>query len=220
MTDYPFLNAISYKFNNIDLLRKALIHPSVSSLYRETEFERLEFLGDRVLGLVIAHSVYSRHPEEPEGDLAKRFASLVCREACMDIAIQINLDRYLKVSAGDATPNSAILADGVEALIGAIYLDGGMESATRFITCYWAALWEKDRTPPKDAKTTLQEYAQKKGSGIVPVYKVTDHTGPAHAPTFCVQVSVKGLGDATGCGASKRQAEQAAAKTLLETVKA
>ena len=130
----------------------------------------------------------------------------------------MQLSQHLKASLGDTSPHSVILADAVEALIGAAYLDGGMKAASALINAYWPALLEKDIRPPKDPKTALQELAQSKSLGSVPVYQVLDHSGPAHTPTFKVRVIVDGLGEATGTGTSKRQAEQMAAKELLEEI--
>jgi len=218
MIDIPPLIQIPYSFRDSNLLKKALTHPSSTRSQKVSDFERLEFLGDRVLGLVIAKMVYERYPEEKEGDLAKRFAALVCREACLEVARQVGLSQHLKASLRDISSHSAILADAVEALIGAIYLDGGQEAAVTFIMAYWPALLEKDILPPKDAKTALQELAQSKNLGAIPVYEVITRSGPAHTPTFTVRLIVEGLGEATGTGASKRQAEQMAAKQLLEDV--
>lgn len=217
MIDPELLTKISYVFQNPTLLIRALTHPSALRSQKLSEFERLEFLGDRVLGLVVAQMVYERYPQETEGDLAKRFAALVCREACLEVAQQINLASHLKASLDDIPPASAILADAVEALIGALYLDGGLNAANAFINTYWPALLEKDIRPPKDAKTALQELAQAK-MGTAPLYKILEHTGPAHTPTFTVQVIVTGMGEAIGTGTSKRQAEQMAAKILLDQV--
>lgn len=216
MINPPFLEKIPYTFQDQDLLKKALIHPSHTRSRKVSDFERLEFLGDRVLGLLVAQMVYERYRSEKEGDLARRFAALVCREACLEVARHMQLSAYLKASLGNISAHSAILADAVEAIIGALYLDGGLDAAAAFIHTYWPALLEKDRRPPRDAKTALQELAQSKGAGRVPVYKVLDHSGPAHTPTFMVQVSVEEWGEAVGTGVSKRHAEQMAAKTLLE----
>jgi ribonuclease-3 len=216
MNTPPFLAKIPYTFKDPTLLKNALTHPSFARSQKVSDFERLEFLGDRVLGLLVADMVYERYPLEKEGDLAKRFAALVCREACLDVAHQIQLSDFLQASLGDTVPHSVILADAVEALIGALYLDGGLEAAAGFINAYWPALLEKDIRPPRDAKTTLQELAQSNSLGSVPLYEVLDHSGPAHTPTFTVRVTVEGLGEATGTGASKRQAEQMAAKRLLD----
>ncbi|MBM3633371.1 MAG: ribonuclease III [Alphaproteobacteria bacterium] len=211
-----FLTQISYQFQDESLLKNALTHPSMSRSQKVSDFERLEFLGDRVLGLVVAQMVYERYPNEKEGDLAKRFAALVCREACLEVAQQIHLSEFLNASLADTSPNSVVLADAVEALIGAIYLDGTLEAATVFIHNYWIPLLEKDIRPPKDPKTALQELAQSKSLGSVPVYEILEHSGPAHTPTFTVRVYVSGFGEAIGTGTSKRQAEQMAAKALLD----
>jgi ribonuclease-3 len=219
MTNLSFLEKLPYLFHDQNLLSKALTHPSSSRSSKASEFERLEFLGDRVLGIVVAQMVYERYPYEKEGDLAKRFAALVCREACLDVAQQIQLSKYVSASLSDTSPHSVILADAVEALIGALYIDGGLVAAASFINAYWPALLEKDIRPPKDAKTELQELAQSTSSACVPVYEVLEHTGPAHTPTFKVRVTVAGLGQAIGTGTSKRQAEQMAAKLLLEKIK-
>jgi ribonuclease-3 len=211
-----FLTQISYQFQDESLLKNALTHPSMSRSQKVSDFERLEFLGDRVLGLVVAQMVYERYPNEKEGDLAKRFAALVCREACLEVAQQIHLSEFLNASLADTSPNSVVLADAVEALIGAIYLDGTLEAATVFIHNYWIPLLKKDIRPPKDPKTALQELAQSKSLGSVPVYEILEHSGPAHTPTFTVRVYVSGFGEAIGTGTSKRQAEQMAAKALLD----
>jgi ribonuclease III len=218
MKHTDFMMNIQYSFKDQTLLKKALTHPSSLRSYKVSHFERLEFLGDRVLGLVIADMIYQRYPDEKEGDLAKRFAALVCREACLEVANEIQIGDFLKASLVDMAPHSVILGDAVEALIGAIYLDGGLESAAAFVNRYWPALLEKDIRPPKDAKTTLQELAQSTSLGSAPAYEVLEHSGPAHTPTFKVRVLVIGLGEAVGTGNSKRQAEQMAAKRLLEEI--
>lgn len=216
MTNPRFLKELPYTFKNPALLQRALTHPSSERSSKLSEFERLEFLGDRVLGVLVAQMVYERYRQEKEGDLAKRFAALVCREACLQVAVAIHLSEYIIASLEESSPHSVILADAVEALIGALYLDGGLESAASFINLYWTPLLEKDILPPKDAKTALQELAQGNNAAIVPVYEVLEHTGPAHTPTFRVRVTVSGLGEAEGIGPSKRQAEQMAARLLLE----
>lgn len=213
------LEKIPYTFQNQSLLKKALIHPSSTRSQKAKDFERLEFLGDRVLGLLAAQMVYERYPLEKEGDLARRFTALVCREACIEVAHQIGILNHLRVSSGDIATHCAILADAVEALIGAIYLDGGLNAAGAFIKMYWTPLLEKDSRPPKYPKSALQELAQSKSLGSMPVYQVLERSGHDHTPTFTVCVSVKGLGKTVGTGTSKRQAEQAAAKALLEKVK-
>lgn len=213
-----FLSKIFHTFIDLSLLEKALVHPSSTHSQKVSDFERLEFLGDRVLGLVVAQMIYEKYPLEKEGDLAKRLAALVSRDACLGIAEEIHLSEHLKTSLENRPSHSAIFADGVEALIGALYLDGGLEAATLFIKTYWNSLLEKDITPPQDSKTTLQELVQSQNSTISPIYEVLSHSGPAHTPTFIVRVSVVGFGNAEGQGSSKRQAEQMAAKTLLDNI--
>lgn len=212
--DTAFLKKIGYTFHSPKLLQAALRHPSKSISRKASDFERLEFLGDRVLGLVIAEMVFERFPREKEGDLAKRLAALVCREACLEIAKELDLITYLSVIMGDITPNSAVLADAVEALIGAIYLDGGLTSVQDFISKFWNPLIEQAIRPPQDAKTALQEWAQAQGFGI-PRYEATNISGLAHAPLFTIKAIV-GPHAEEASGTSKRQAEQAAAKLLFE----
>lgn len=214
--DSPLLNKIGYTFRSPKLLQAALRHPSISLSRKASEFERLEFLGDRVLGLVIADLVYERYPKEKEGDLAKRLAGLVCREACLEIAKKLDLISSLSVVISDITPTSAILADAVEALIGAIYLDGGLLAAQDFVRSHWLSLIEQTIRPPQDAKTGLQEWAQANGFGI-PSYEAITISGPAHAPLFTIRAIV-GSYEVEASGSSKRQAEQAAAKLLFEKI--
>jgi len=219
MISSQLLAQIPHTFKDQRLLTKALTHPSTTRSQKVSDFERLEFLGDRVLGVLIAHMVYERYPFEKEGDLSRRFVALVCREACLEIAHQIQLRDHLKASLDPISSQSVILADAIEAIIGALYLDGGLKAASKFINAYWPALLEKDIYPPTDAKTALQELAQAKNLGASPpMYEVLERSGPAHTPVFTVCVTVEGLGTATGIGPSKRQAEQIAAKKLLAEV--
>lgn len=214
-TPHPLETKIGYRFKKLNLLESALTHSSVRS--KGKLFERLEFLGDRVLGLVIADLLYHKFSAETEGDLAKRLAVLVCRDACIKIADTLDLRQFFQVVGNEIGPNSAMLADAVEAFIGAIYLDGGMAPCQHFIKKYWDELLNGDLTPPKDAKTSLQEWAQSQGKKI-PTYALISTEGPDHGPTFVVSVHVEGLREANGKGASKRQAEQKAAQTLLEMI--
>jgi ribonuclease-3 len=207
---------IGYTFINQNYLIEALTHPSVLNIRRKSDFERLEFLGDRVLGLVMADLLFKTFPKEKEGDLAKRQAALVRREACLQVARTIHLIDVLEVVAGDVTPHSAVLGDAVEALIGAIYLDGGITAAQTFIHKFWANQLEESIRPPKDGKTALQEWSQARSLGI-PEYQFIHSSGPAHAPEFIIRVVV-GPHQAEGTGPSKRQAEQIAANNLLKMV--
>lgn len=205
---------IGYKFKNQDLLKKALTHSSVR--HSGNVFERLEFLGDRVLGVVIAEYLYKNFQKESEGDLAKRLAVLVSKETCNQIGNLITLPDFLRL-AGDRSTNSAVLADAVEAMIAAIYLDGDLKAAGQFIVNYWKPFIEKNAAPPKDPKTTLQEWAQSKGLPI-PLYKLVESSGPQHEPVFKVEVSIINHPSHYGVGNSKRIAEQAAANSLLASL--
>lgn len=216
--------ALGHRFAQPGLLRRALTHPSaIGAAARQRErgqndYERLEFLGDRVLGLVIADLLFRGFPEENEGALAKRFAMLVRRESLARVAQAVDLGRHLLLSRGEmgagGRESRTLLADACEAVIGALYLDGGLEVAADFVRRYWEPLMAEDLRPPQDAKTALQEWAQ--GAGLpLPVYRTVRTEGPPHEPLFAVEVQVQGQEPATGTGRSKRAAEQIAAETLL-----
>lgn len=209
-----FIESLGLKFNNISFLHHALTHPSVRKSRKASDFERLEFLGDRVLGLVIADHMYHKFPKEKEGNLAKRLATLVSRDVCIHVAQQIEIEKYLEVTGTKLGHDSSVLADAIEALIGAIYLDQGLEQAHMFILRFWKKWLDQALTPPKDSKTALQEWSQKHGLGI-PKYTVLESQGPAHAPIFTIVVSLNDM-EAQAQGASRRAAEQTAAKILLE----
>jgi ribonuclease-3 len=218
-------HALGHSFSNPDLIRQALTHASVVSPDAaggaQASNERLEFLGDRVLGLVMALLLHDRFPDEDEGDLARRFAFLVRRDALAEVAVRLDLGDHIIVSAGEETAgglqNPSILADACEAVIAALYIDGGLVVAEHFIHDHWSGLVDADPTPPKDAKTALQEWAQARGLAL-PAYRETSRDGPDHAPRFEVEVSVGEQPPAMGTGTSKRAAEAAAAETLLEKV--
>lgn len=211
---------LGHHFLQPELLQQSLVHSSVarSRSARMLSNERLEFLGDRVLGLIVADLLFKRFPEEEEGALARRHVALVRRESLTTVARTIGLGNYMIMSRGEedsgGRQNPAILADTCEAVIAALYLDGGIDAAGNFIRRYWMPLLLEDPEPPKDAKTALQEWAQKRGLEL-PVYTEIARDGPAHAPIFTVKVSVTGLGVKAATGTSKRTAEQAAAAALL-----
>jgi ribonuclease-3 len=209
--------ALGHRFAAPSLLRLAVTHSSASG-GGVTANERLEFLGDRVLGLVIADLLYRRFSSEDEGHLARRFAVLVSRESLAQVAGRIGLAPSLALARGEeesgGRANPAILAAACEAVIAALYLDGGLEAARRFIEREWGALMEQDRRPPQDPKTALQEWVQAAGRRL-PSYVVVSSEGPAHEPLFTVEVRVEGLPPASGTGRSKRAAEQAAAAESL-----
>lgn len=211
---HPFEDILNYCFFDKKLLQAALSHPSLNKENRS--FERLEFLGDRVLSLVISDLLYEKFPKEKEGDLAKRLAALVNKETLTTIATEkLQLQKHLIVSKDDMmTPNSAILCDAIEAVIAVLFLDGGYQSVRRIISRIFESEILTATLPPQDSKTTLQEWAQ--SLGLTPVYTVTQQKGPAHSPHFTLTVNVPGKGEELGEGLSKRQAEQQAAKRLLD----
>ena len=206
-----------------DRFLTALTHPSVKgeSWAGSGTYERLEFLGDRVFGLIVADLLFDRFPDEPEGALAKRFTALVRRDALAEVALEIGLDRAVMLAKGERESgeerNPTILADVCEALIAALYRDGGLSLARRFVAAHWTPRLEADPKPPEDPKTALQEWAQGRGLKL-PVYREVSREGPAHQPTFSVEVSVEGFAPAGGQGRSKRFAEQVAAGRLLSRI--
>jgi ribonuclease-3 len=204
--------------HNLGLFQRALTHPS----HGEAHYQRLEFLGDRVLGLVIAAWLYDRHAEEAEGKLAHRFNGLVSREVCADIGREMELTPWLRLGRqaldDGVFESDNVLGDVVEALIGALYLDGGMEPAERFIRARWAERIGGQRTPPKHPKAALQELAAARNRKP-PAYTIIDRSGPDHRPSFTIRVQVNGLGEADGAGTSRQDAETAAAKALLEKLR-
>ena len=216
---------LGYRFTRSDLPREALTHRSALQGRRSglgSSNERLEFVGDRVLGLVMAEWLAERFPDEQEGDLGRRLASLVSQPVLAQVAEQIGLGEALSVAPGEARAGvkrrATVLADALEAALGAIYLDGGLDPAREFVRRAWGEAMNAQEAPPKDAKTALQEWAQKRGKDL-PAYTVTSRSGPPHAPIFVVRVSV---GDLTGEGTagSKRAAEQRAAEHLYGSLPA
>jgi ribonuclease-3 len=200
---------LGHEFADPDLLVRALTHPSTP----EPSYERMEFLGDRVLGLVIADMLFHRFPGESEGDMARRHAKLVNRDSLAQVARDIGIGEVVRIS--DKTrPNDAILADCCEAVLAALYLDGGIAPARRFIELAWEPLIAADAVPPRDPKTALQIWALGKGLAL-PEYSLVSQEGPPHARAFTVEVAVAGQGPARGQGRSKREAERAAAQALL-----
>ncbi|MEM9369731.1 MAG: ribonuclease III [Pseudomonadota bacterium] len=208
---------VGHRFRQRDLLIEALTHPSASSPSRPDN-QRLEFLGDRILGLVIAEALIEAYPRETEGSLAPRLNALVRRETLSDVAGEISLGAHLQLGRSENTSGgrrkSAILADAMEALIAALYLDGGLEVARGFILRYWTARIEAPSEAPMDAKTMLQEWAQ--GQGMTPpTYEIKLRDGPDHAPTFTVEARIETGAIAAGSAGSRKRAEQLAAAELL-----
>ncbi len=215
---------MGHSFTNAAVLEQALTHRGALGARKDNApvsavegNERLEFLGDRVLGLVVADALLRAFPGEDEGELAPRLAALVSAPTLARVAAGFGLHEHVKVARGQRadTAETAVLADACEAIIGALYLDGGLAPAEKFITTHWAPLMHAEIVPPKDAKTALQEWAQGRGLPL-PVYSVVEESGPAHAPSFKMTVMVQGYPETTGQGRTKRLATQAAASALLE----
>ncbi len=222
MTGPAFASILGHDFARPDLLREALTHRSAlrPRARGQGSNERLEFIGDRVLGLVMAEWLIERFPTEQEGDLGRRLAHLVSQPVLAGVAEDIALQDALSVAPGEAKAGvrqrATVLADALEATLGALYLDGGLETARAFIRRAWEPAMVAAADPPKDAKTRLQEWAHRQGLDL-PTYAITARTGPPHAPEFEVTVTV-GPHAAVGGAGSKRAAEQRAAETLLGKV--
>lgn len=221
-TDNPLQTlerALGYQFSRQDLLEEALTHSSASDLDGRASLERLEFLGDRVLGLVIAELLLDRFPSENEGQIAPRHGTLVSHYSLVQIALEISLGDYIRVQPGVGNVAgelpASILEDSMEAVIGAIYRDGGLDAARKLIGSKWTALLTA--APPRDAKTELQEWVQARGLPL-PEYRTVSSEGPAHMPIFTVEVLVRGNSPECAEGPSKRVAERAAARKLLDQV--
>ena len=207
---------LGHRFADPALLKRALTHASAASTLSN---ERLEFLGDRVLGLVVAETLHARYPDESEGPLTVKLHALVRAEACAKVAEAVELPAYVHLAGpGFESPRAraAILSDVCEAVIAALYLDGGMAAARSFIERHWAGMFDDpgQGAEMRDAKTRLQEWAQ--GRGLpAPAYREAARSGPAHAPHFVIEAQVEGMAPETGEGGSKREAEQDAAAKLL-----
>jgi len=205
---------LGHEPKNLQLYELALTHSSIGG----PNYERLEFLGDRVLGLVIAQALYERYPGEPEGNLSKRYNGLVDRDTCAENGREIGVPKWVRLGKqareDGASQSGNVVGDVMEALIGALYLDAGLEAARRFILNLWEPDLAEQRRAPQHPKSALQELAAAKGEKP-PVYEVLSRTGAHHAPRFTIRVSVTSLGDATAEGSTKQEAETAAAAALL-----
>lgn len=209
---------IGYAFKDKELLERALTHSSYGEgRTRLRTYERLEFLGDRVLGLMTAEALFKVFDTADEGALAPRLNSLVRKETCAEVAREIELGDALRMGRSEerhGRSKTSILGDACEALIAALYLDGGREAAQQFYETYWGARIEALRTKPKDPKSALQEWAARAGHGV-PHYSLAERKGPDHRPHFTVSVEVAPLPAALGEGGSKQAAEREAAANLL-----
>lgn len=211
---------IGHEFADRLLLNLALTHVSAvgPEKTRFESYQRLEYLGDRVLGLAVAEMLYTAYPQSDEGDLSRRLASLVRRESCAEVALDWGVGIYVHMGGGEAQTGgrgkTAILSDVCEAIIGAVFLDAGYPAARHVVRRAWEGRVRAPRMPLRDAKTVLQEWTQARGHPL-PVYTEVARSGPAHAPAFTISVTVVGFGPSEGLGASKRAAEQAAAANFL-----
>jgi ribonuclease-3 len=210
---------IGHVFRDPALLKLALTHSSAAPKPgANANNERLEFLGDRVLGLVIAELLVKTFPDAAEGELSRRLATLVRKETCAEVADEIGLGGVLKLGKGKSrlpeVATRSMLSDACEALVAALYLDGGLEPARSFITAHWGSRLHSVAGTHRDAKTTLQEWVQ--GQGIrEPTYAIVEQSGPQHDPRFRVTVVIERYDPGTGEGRTRRDAEQAAARAVL-----
>jgi ribonuclease-3 len=209
---------INIKFKDRELLKKALIHKSHNNVYNN---EKLEFLGDRVLGLVLAKALLKIYPEEKEGVIDKKFANLVNKKTCLTIAKKIELKKYIitgNSNKGLGRSEDKIISDGLEALLGAIFLDQNITVVEKLILNLWDDFIDKSSITKIDSKTQLQEYSLKKYKSL-PVYKINKQSGPQHSPVFNVEVQIKNSKKYFASGNSKKDAQQNAAEKLLTDLK-
>ena len=205
---------LQIKFKNKKILEKSLIHKSLDPINNN---EKLEFLGDRVLGFVISKKLYEIYPDETEGALDKKFASLVNKNMCLSIANKLNLSKFIKTNTNKTNnykPENKIMSDTCEAIIGAIFLDQGIKVVENFILKIWNEYIENTQETKIDSKTMLQEFSLKKYK-VLPKYTLLKTKGPKHKPVFHVQVKIKSSKSIDGIGSSKKLAEQDAATSLL-----
>ena len=207
---------INIKFKSINYLKKAITHKSYDSL---NNYEKLEFLGDRVLGLVISKKLIELYPDQKEGVLDKRLASLVNKNRCLEVAKNIGLEKFILIGnkSNKSKIENKILSDCIEALIGAIYYDKGFEASEKFILNMWKSFINSSDVSIVDSKTKLQEYSLKKFKSL-PIYKLVSSSGPKHKPKFTISVKLKNTKLFEGSGNSKKKAAQRAAKRLLDSI--
>ena len=207
---------INIKFKNINYLKKSITHKSYDSL---NNYEKLEFLGDRILGFVISKKLIELYPNQKEGMLDKKLASLVNKNQCLEVAKNIGLEKFLLIGnkKTNAKVENKILADSIEALIGAIYYDKGFEVTEKFILNMWKNFINLSDETVIDSKTKLQEYSLKKFKSL-PIYNLVSSSGPKHKPKFTISVRLKDTKFYDGSGDSKKKAEQNAAKKLLDNL--
>jgi len=211
-------STIGYSFANRDLLVQALTHSSAKA--RGATYERLEFLGDRVLGLVLATHFHAAHPEDDEGGLSLRFHAAARQSTLASVARKLGLAAHIRVQSGmDVETNESILSDVVESLMAAIYLDGGMVPVQDLIMTHWPFDAQAPAKDEKDAKSQLQEFAMSRGIAL-PQYRLVARSGPDHAPEMTYAVSIEGFAEVEAGAGSRKQAEQRAAARLLAVIAA
>ena len=213
-----FCENIKINFNNIDILKQSLIHKSYDAKFNN---EKLEFLGDRVLGLILSKKLLIKFPKEKEGTIDKKFANLVNKKVCAEIGNSLNIKKYMLLGSsyqGASRSDEKIISDSLEALIGAIFLDQGIDTAEKFILNYWKDYIDKSDKTLIDSKTQLQEYTLKKFK-VLPKYKMNKQVGPQHDPVFKVEVQIPNSRRYSATGNSKKKAQQNAAKKLLNDLK-
>ncbi len=212
---------LGHRFERPVLLEHALTHASHYALGDGPTYERLEFVGDRVLGLSVAAMLYAAFPAAAEGELAQRYNQLVKRETCAAVARELGIDVALRLGGAEADAGGrrrvAILADACEAVLAAVFLDAGFEAARAVVERHWGERMREAARPVRDSKTVLQEWLQAQGHPT-PTYHEVSRTGPDHAPVFTIEVRGEGIDPMTGQGSSKRQAEQEAARAVLLSV--
>lgn len=210
---------IGYHFEDEHWLERAMTHSSTNEDYN---YQRLEFLGDRVLGLVIADALFRNFKGEREGGLAKRHTALIQGPTCAIVGLAHNLNDFIIMSSSEeesgGRTNENIIADIVESMLGAIYIDGGYEAAKKVILELWGDTITTVEKAPQDPKTELQEWVQARGLEL-PVYEIIDKSGPDHAPVFTIQVTVDGFDPLTADGPSRRQTEKTVARQMLKVIK-
>ena len=210
---------LGYRFNDSGLLTRALTHSSLKNSGNDASYERLEFLGDRVLGLIIAELLIDEFPDSAEGKLAPRLASLVSGRTLANVARNLGLAKFILMTDGEAAAGTnerdSVLADCCEAIIGSVYRDGGLDAATTLVRRYWIPLLVE--VEPRVSKSELQEWVQGRGLPL-PRYTVVDRQGPAHAPEFTIELKIATEDPILATGTSKQAAEQAAAAEMLALV--
>ncbi len=229
MSNLPYIefieDKIGHKFKKPRLLLEAITHKSIQDdpkYNNEPHYERLEFLGDRVLGLVMAQILFDKYPNEQEGQISRRFAALVSKETLAEVARKLGIAEHIRFEkitheSKEEVTNPSILADVMEAIMAALFMDSGLSTVHRFIEKNWKSYLDGKSKPPKDPKTALQEWAQKKGMDL-PRYRVMEQQGPDHSPLFKVTVDLSGIPVLTGLGTSKKEAERDVAKRVLSFI--